>query len=399
MKQLLISSILIFSFLSPAFSDTQIVVSGDQPGEIYFVGPTLSTTVWGITGFYYSPDYGNTIVLRDSISDPDLIEYGSLLKDASEEHIYRIFADTPGYSIFSLYLTSDGGYSWCNMDSGMIHYPKLASGTIPGEIYRTIYDGPILERSIDYGANFNPCSGQGLINNGYSIACGVDSGEVYFWGAGKLYYSSDYGENIVLLNDLYANFNINPSSKMVNGTLQGEVYIHYIQHLWRCYAYGDSAQDLIQWGIPWWYCSGVTATDTPGEIYLLVNETGLGFGGTVHIFHTTDYFANWTETIHDIDPYGSVNNRSPFPGKVELIVFPNPSNNSFNIRYNLDAYEYVRLFIYNSIGQKIWYTDIGRQSPGVNLYKYSAENIPSGMYFLEISTEKMKESIPFTIIK
>jgi len=153
-------------------------------------------------------------------------------------------------------------------------------------------------------------------------------------------------------------------------------------------------------GVFAWYSSSVTATYIPGEIYLFVNEIGLGFGGTVHIFHTTDYFANWTEIIHDIDPYGTVYSRNTFyPGQIELLVFPNPSNNSVNIQYNLDTYEDVRLFIYNSVGRLLWNDKIGWQNPGAYLYSYSAVGIPSGIYFLEVRTERVTENIPFTIIK
>lgn len=396
MKRLILFYLLSLSVIIPAYSDVQNIVSGDQPGEIYFNGPVLYD--WGNLGFYYSSDYGNTIELRDSVN---LLSYGVLLRDASEEHIYRVFEDTPGYTIFSIYLSSDGGYNWCNLDSGLVHNPNLASGTIDGEIYRQIYNGPSLERSVDYGATFNLCSSQGLNANGYQIAVGADSGEVYFWGAGELYYSSDYGESVYFLNDLLQAFSVNPSSSLIKGTEPGEVYIYdaQYQHLWRSYAYGDSLQDIVWFCQMTWYCSGVATTDTAGEIYILVNELGMGFGGIVHIFHTMDYGADWTETIHNIDPYGIVGNREPIPGKIELSVFPNPSNNSINIRYSTDVNEGVCLCIYNSLGQKMWDKNAGKQVPGVHLFNYSAENLSSGIYFLEVRNEKGKESIPFTIIK
>ena len=78
-----------------------------------------------------------------------------------------------------------------------------AAGIIPGEIYRKINMSDNIERSIDYGDHFTPCTCSGGPDV-HSTALGLDSGEVYVFGDhGRLYYSQNYAESFTFLSDLY----------------------------------------------------------------------------------------------------------------------------------------------------------------------------------------------------
>jgi hypothetical protein len=40
--------------------------------------------------------------------------------------------------------------------------------------------------------------------------------------------------------------------------------------------------------------------------------------------------------------------------KLDFSVYPNPSNNSFSLEYNLDEKQLVEISIYNIFGQRLW---------------------------------------------
>ena len=342
----------------------------------------------GTAGFYYSQDYGENIVLRNSTGNLDDDFFGALLADFNDNTIYRI--ETRGFPPPVLF-TTDGGFNWSIIDS-VDCIPHYASGVISGEVYR-LQDSVRfhLERSVNYGIDYTLCSTIGGPDSLgiHGVALGVDSGEVYIWGDhGKLFYSNDYAENFILLDDLYNSWGVSPISYMINGAVPGEVFIQAYQskRVWRVFCYGDSVS-LIEDFPPVYnfWIAGLAASHIPGELYYLIQRADMVPGGTMHIYHTTDYFQTYTMYEHVIEWEG-VNDPqvSIFPSSIDLNVFPNPTNAAFNIAYELNTIQDVILKLYDILGRQVWQNNIGVQSPGDYRLSFAGDYLPSGKYFVYV---------------
>ena len=76
-------------------------------------------------------------------------------------------------------------------------------------------------------------------------------------------------------------------------------------------------------------------------------------------------------------------------------IYPNPFNSSTTIRYSLPEYADVCLRIYNLRGQEVLTLYEYEKQPGIYTATVSADNLPSGLYFLrlmaldKVQTEKV----------
>ena len=370
----------------------QFIACGTQPGEIYVTG--FTTTGVGWTGFYYSSDYGEHIVLRDSASPG----FGALIPDAADSTTYRL-------TNYAILYTTDNGFSWNAANTSYVF--RYASGIIPGEVYRQMENSNrIIERSDDFGHSFIPCSCTGYPDSiGIaSIALGSDSGQVYINGGfGHLYFSADYADNFTFLGNMYAMWGMPPEMEIINGAIPGEAFFYFedAKKIWRITDYGAHAELIVDFPPEYTYWFGsVASSRTPGELYFLATRSTGYEGGYMRIVHTTNYFQDWTEYIHEILPTGiRDNDKVNIPISISLDIWPNPANAGFNISYDLSSMQDVQLVMYNMLGQNVWRYKVGMQSPGNYHLNIKELPFPSGKYFLRLQTQEEQISKTFTIIK
>jgi hypothetical protein len=399
MKSCLIFFLLMLAIGRDVFCSSQTIICGDEPGEIYFVG--THRTLFGIPTLYYSPDAGATIERRYSVGNYGFM--GELLKDAADSTIYN-FRD--GYDpLPGQYLTIDEGFNWCMIDTFYLHN-IYTSGTIPGEIYRRMEDNLYrIERSVNFGIAFTPCTCNGYpdsLSIIHSIASGIDLGEVYIWAGGNLYYSNDYGENFSFLGDLYSTWGVLPSTHIINGAIPGEIFVfhHDFQWVWRIYNYGANAELILdlEYGINWFF--GVAASRQPGELYFYaLHSEGLP-GGTMQIYHTLNYFQDWTMYTHEIGGEPVEDNwEHRIPSNISLQIYPNPTNAALSISYYLNTPDKIQMNLHNILGQIVWHYNAGLQSPGSYQLLFANSNLPSGKYFIQFVHSGSQTVTPITIIK
>ncbi len=379
-----------------------MIVCDNQPRQIYLVA--VHPTLVGFAGFYYSEDSGENIELRDSTGDPNDYSFGGILADEADNVLYR--GDGTIYIDPRFYVSWDGGFHWDLIDT--TRTGAMASGVISGELYRRMWLSDSLERSNDYGVSYNPCTCLGGPDSlgPHSAALGIDSGEVYVLGdQGKLYYSQDYAESFSFLVDLNQAYGIHSLSYLFNGQLPGEVFVFEYQYgpmypkIWRATGYGATVEMIAIFNeLPWWYCS-LTTSHVPGELYLLAQLPEMVPGGTIHIYHTTDYFQTYTMYEHVVEWEGVNDPLSIVPSNIDLHVFPNPANAAFGISYQLPSVQQVNFKLYNTLGHQVWQHEAGIQSPGSHLWHYHNEQLPSGAYFLELNTGNSTVVKTITIIK
>lgn len=377
-----------------AYGSTQMIVCGTEPGEIYFAGPIPS--LWDFTGFYCSQNSGETIALRDSTTDPSA--FIALLADVADSTLYRRYGYAP-----LMYLTTNGGYDWNAV--GTTAAGDHASGVIPGELYQ-VMDEDInrLERSADYGIGYVPCTCAGGPSSLgiHSVALESDSGEVYILADfGKLFYSNDFAESFTLLVDLYSLYGILPQSYLLNGQQPGKVHVfhHDFQRIWRVTNYGSEVELIANFN--YLFCFyGAAVSRLPGELYFMAVYLDMIPGGTVHIYHTLDYFQSYIMFEHIIEPQGvNVPKTIMAPKNMNLNIYPSPTNTAFNISYELNAMLNVKLMIYDILGRQVWRNNIGIQSPGIHLLSFANDQLPSGRYFLLLQSQQGQIAKAITIIK
>jgi|GEM_PF-1196254 len=403
MKSRMLSPMLMLLWGMEVYGSVQMIVCGNEPREIYFIG--IHPTRNGYPVLYYSPNGGEDLEMRDT-TDIEFSFYGSLMADAADSTFYRVISHWDPYP--GQLVSTDGGRNWVFVDSAEFT-TAYAAGVIPGEVYRRLHLPPWysrLERSEAYGAGYSACTCSGYPDSltVYSLALGVDSGEVYIWGSfGNLYYSENYAEDFVFLGDLYTTWGINPWTDIVNGAEPGEIYVldYDPKIIWRVTHFGADAEIIADFPPMYtFWAGGIATTSQPGELYFLAEDAGGEPGGPMHIYHTTDYFQTYTLYEHNIEPNGVGQGTELHPPAIgDLRVFPNPANEALNISYEIAISGNVEIIMFNIIGQEVWSKEMGAQPPGEYLYLYSANRLTSGVYLLQLRTRKSNVTKIFTILK
>ena len=121
-------------------------------------------------------------------------------------------------------------------------------------------------------------------------------------------------------------------------------------------------------------------------------------------------FEYWTDNFSVVDTSSTIsfiaqNNRTLVANfslstdvseikKGDIKVYPNPANNEMMVSVN-NGYELKKLTIYNILGQKIADIRINNSF----LYVLDVKDLKSGIYFMQIITNKGVEGVKFQIAK
>jgi glucose/arabinose dehydrogenase len=79
--------------------------------------------------------------------------------------------------------------------------------------------------------------------------------------------------------------------------------------------------------------------------------------------------------------------------------FPNPFNPSTSIKYAVQRSGYVRLAVYNLLGQEVALLVDGQQSEGIHEVEFAKANLPSGIYFYRLQAPGMFETKKMVIAR
>lgn len=122
----------------------------------------------------------------------------------------------------------------------------------------------------------------------------------------------------------------------------------------------------------------------------LDDNTGFTIGTKGTIVRTT----NGGNTV------GIVSINHQIPEKFSLQQnYPNPFNPTTSIRFNLPTKSFVKLTIYNSLGQKVSQLINEQLEIGSYDYEFESNGIPSGIYFYKLETDTFSETKKMVLIK
>lgn len=80
-------------------------------------------------------------------------------------------------------------------------------------------------------------------------------------------------------------------------------------------------------------------------------------------------------------------------------AYPNPFNSSIRINYRIPKTELITIIIYDSIGQEIKKLFSGNKERGNHEIVFSATNLASGVYLIELKTSKHHKTIKILLTK
>ena len=147
--------------------------------------------------------------------------------------------------------------------------------------------------------------------------------------------------------------------------------------------------------------SGYVAVDTliPGHGYWVkTNQTGkLIMNAT-----STSSIANRIKIVPDGEsppqPPISIEKQLPRDYTVDQ-NYPNPFNSSTVIHYQLPERTWVRLRVFNLLGQEVATLLEGIQEPGLKSIEFKDDNLQSGVYYYELIAGNFKETKKMILIK
>jgi len=80
-------------------------------------------------------------------------------------------------------------------------------------------------------------------------------------------------------------------------------------------------------------------------------------------------------------------------------VYPNPFNPSTEISYNIDIDGYMNISVYNVLGQKVDDLYTGYQSIGEHNILWNANELSSGVYYIQMNLNKQSETYKSVLLK
>jgi hypothetical protein len=153
--------------------------------------------------------------------------------------------------------------------------------------------------------------------------------------------------------------------------------------------------------------SGVTVTVIGAGAQIVTDTTGLAYfddldAGYWHMQFSKDGYRD--TIIYDVPvmhtlyyPFSVILRQSSYinssngvvlPNKIQLLPnYPNPFNSSTNIRFELQGKSWVKIDIYNILGQQIARLFEGELSAGAHTVPFEASGYPSGMYFCRMESD------------
>lgn len=142
--------------------------------------------------------------------------------------------------------------------------------------------------------------------------------------------------------------------------------------------------------------------NTPDSIMAENNFWGTGNLTLIeqHIFHKPDNPALGFVDYIPIYIPSPVNNNNSIVKNYHLAdAYPNPFNPTTTIKFSVPSKQYVKLEVYNILGEKVSTLINGMVSGGENSVNFDAGNLSSGLYLYKLTAGKFSESKKMVLLK
>jgi len=147
--------------------------------------------------------------------------------------------------------------------------------------------------------------------------------------------------------------------------------------------------------------SGLPSNPLSSALSGSVNESG---GSTADVHFYIGFFENMnggarifqtTYIVTDVEPVSSL-----VPDDYELQQnYPNPFNPSTSIEYSIPEESFVELRVYDVLGNEVASLANELQQAGVYRADFTADNLPSGMYFARLTANEFTQVVKMILLK
>ncbi len=109
---------------------------------------------------------------------------------------------------------------------------------------------------------------------------------------------------------------------------------------------------------------------------------------------------SFMNTIINNNPVGITGITQELPSGFNLYQnYPNPFNPSTNIKFDIPKKSFVKLSVYNALGQQMAILVNSSLEAGSITYEWNSENFPSGVYFYKLQSENFSSIKKMMLIK
>lgn len=95
----------------------------------------------------------------------------------------------------------------------------------------------------------------------------------------------------------------------------------------------------------------------------------------------------------------AINEENEFNKFTLMQNYPNPFNSNTVINYSLPSTAFVRLTLYNNLGEEVKELVREEQSAGIYEHFFNAEDLPGGVYFYKLTTNNFTETKKMILLK
>jgi len=137
---------------------------------------------------------------------------------------------------------------------------------------------------------------------------------------------------------------------------------------------------------------GFTAAALDYEQYLFVNND--------YIYCSTDGYGVWRRPLSDFGITPVKENPKALPSQLALAQnYPNPFNATTMIEYALPQSSYVKLNVYNALGEEVAVLVDGEQNVGSHSIAFHGENLQNGIYYYRLAAGAFSQSGKMIVVK
>lgn len=113
-----------------------------------------------------------------------------------------------------------------------------------------------------------------------------------------------------------------------------------------------------------------------------------------------EYNGNFSYYVNLFSVTGTDKNYSALPGRFDLSQnYPNPFNPETTIEYNLEKKELITLKVYDLLGRELAILVNEVQEAGSRHIRFSAENLPAGVYFYTLRAGNFAQTKKMCLLK
>jgi hypothetical protein len=168
--------------------------------------------------------------------------------------------------------------------------------------------------------------------------------------------------------------------------------------------YGNSVFTLLNNQLPITIEGGIWTNDNKYNLIVEFTPTDTRtYTGTINLTATYGWYTgpmNISLSGTGIDKEIFTEEPKDIPTTYNLAQnYPNPFNPTTKIEYSLPEASMVRLAIYNSLGQEVASLVNEYKATGKYIVDFNANNLPSGMYFYKLQSDKFNAIKKMTLLK